>query len=177
MAEKIIHENLVALLEDVLAVLLGVGIVALSLSTLAGLEFAWLVGGRQRMGRFGKARTFLIRLRADYRVRGSRFDVSVSLGSPCRRCRFSSSTSGLFQHPFRSLVHPGVQRWVAGHNSYIAATPNKRPPGVEWSLGLTGEAGFLLALIGGLLIGNLFRALPHGSKNRPGPNCSSRQEL
>ena len=27
--------------------------------------------------------------------------------------------------------------------------------GVDWSLGLTGEAGYLLALIGGLLIGNV----------------------
>ena len=24
---------------------------------------------------------------------------------------------------------------MAGHNSFIAATPNKRPPGVDWSLG------------------------------------------
>lgn len=45
--------------------------------------------------------------------------------------------------------------WILGHNSYIAATPNKRPVGVEWSLGLTGEAGYILALLGGLLIGNL----------------------
>jgi len=45
--------------------------------------------------------------------------------------------------------------WVAGHNSYIAANPNKKPPGVAWSLGLTGEAGYLLALICGLLIGNI----------------------
>jgi uncharacterized membrane protein YadS len=50
--------------------------------------------------------------------------------------------------------------WVVGHNSWIAATPNKRPPGVEWSLGLTGEAGYLLALVGGLLIGN---ALPRAA--------------
>ncbi len=44
--------------------------------------------------------------------------------------------------------------WVAGHYSHIAATPNKRPPGVAWSLGLTGEAGYLLALVGGLVIAN-----------------------
>src|SRR5438132_5670189 len=33
--------------------------------------------------------------------------------------------------------------WLAGHNAYIAATPNKlKNFGIAWSLGLTGEAGF-----------------------------------
>jgi len=44
---------------------------------------------------------------------------------------------------------------VAGHNAYVAANPNKLPAGVGWSLCLTGEAGYLIALVGGLLIGNL----------------------
>lgn len=46
--------------------------------------------------------------------------------------------------------------WVAGHNAHIAANPKKLPTGVGWGLGLTGEAGYLLALVGGLLIGNVF---------------------
>src|SRR5260370_36573799 len=34
--------------------------------------------------------------------------------------------------------------WLVGHNAYIAATPDKLPPfGITWSLGLTGEAGFV----------------------------------
>jgi uncharacterized membrane protein YadS len=44
--------------------------------------------------------------------------------------------------------------WLVGNYVYIAATPNRRPPGVTWSLGLTGEAGFIVALLAGLVIGN-----------------------
>jgi uncharacterized membrane protein YadS len=47
--------------------------------------------------------------------------------------------------------------WLAGHNAYIAATPNKfKNFGITWSLGLTGEAGFVIALVVGLIIGNFF---------------------
>lgn len=46
--------------------------------------------------------------------------------------------------------------WVCGHYAYIAATPDKlRAFGIGWSLNLTGEAGFVLALIAGLVVGNL----------------------
>lgn len=45
--------------------------------------------------------------------------------------------------------------WFVGHNAYIAATPDKRESlGIGQSLGLTGEAGYIVALIAGLLIGN-----------------------
>ena len=47
--------------------------------------------------------------------------------------------------------------WVAGHFAYIAATPDKlKNFGITWSLNLTGEAGYILALIVGLIIGNFF---------------------
>jgi uncharacterized membrane protein YadS len=49
--------------------------------------------------------------------------------------------------------------WFAGHYAYIAQTPNKRADadmGISWSLGLTGEAGYIIALLAGLIIGNLF---------------------
>lgn len=46
--------------------------------------------------------------------------------------------------------------WLAGNYAHIAATPNKRAAmGLSWSLGLTGEAGYLIALAAGLAIGNL----------------------
>jgi len=45
--------------------------------------------------------------------------------------------------------------WVLGHYAYIAATPDKTGGlGIGWSLQLTGEAGFILALLAGLAIGN-----------------------
>jgi uncharacterized membrane protein YadS len=47
--------------------------------------------------------------------------------------------------------------WLLGSYVYIAATPDQRRKlGIGWSLGLTGEAGYIIALLAGLLIGNLF---------------------
>ncbi|WP_422924674.1 putative sulfate exporter family transporter [Singulisphaera sp. PoT] len=65
--------------------------------------------------------------------------------------------------PLRSFL-PGfaviywlsVGCWLLGHYAYIAETPNKRAAlGISWSLGLTGEAGFLVALLAGLFVGNV----------------------
>jgi uncharacterized membrane protein YadS len=47
--------------------------------------------------------------------------------------------------------------WLLGHFAYIAATPDALGKfGIGWSLHLTGEAGFIVALIVGLIIGNFF---------------------
>jgi uncharacterized membrane protein YadS len=43
--------------------------------------------------------------------------------------------------------------WLLGHNAYLAAT-NAQKAGVPWSLKLTGEGGFIIALIVGLIVGN-----------------------
>lgn len=45
--------------------------------------------------------------------------------------------------------------WWLGHYGHIAATPDKLEKlGIGWSLNLTGEAGYILALLAGLLVGN-----------------------
>ena len=45
--------------------------------------------------------------------------------------------------------------WFLGSWAYIAATPDKRAAlKIPWSLSLTNESGFIIALIAGLLIGN-----------------------
>jgi uncharacterized membrane protein YadS len=47
--------------------------------------------------------------------------------------------------------------YLAGHFAYIAATPDKiKSLGISWSMNLTGEAGYIFALIVGLIIGNFF---------------------
>jgi uncharacterized membrane protein YadS len=47
--------------------------------------------------------------------------------------------------------------WLIGNWAYIAATPNQlKAFGLSWALGLTGEAGFIVALLAGLIIGNFF---------------------
>ncbi len=50
--------------------------------------------------------------------------------------------------------------WILGHHATIAAAPDKQATfGISWSLGLTGEAGYLLALLAGLAIANLLPRL------------------
>jgi uncharacterized membrane protein YadS len=45
--------------------------------------------------------------------------------------------------------------YALGHFAYIAATPDQlKKFGIPWSLNLTGEAGFIVALVGGLVVGN-----------------------
>jgi len=50
--------------------------------------------------------------------------------------------------------------WIAGHYAYIAATSDKLDQfGIDWSLSLTGEAGYIIALLVGLVIANFFKPL------------------
>src|SRR6185369_1102066 len=47
--------------------------------------------------------------------------------------------------------------YALGHFAYIAATPDQlKKFGISWSLNLTGEAGFIIALLAGLVVGNFF---------------------
>lgn len=142
--------------EDVLAVLLGVTIIGLSLFVLAGANLlGWSVAVKEwsdlskaltpssaafagLTGVGALAATFVFML------------VGMIIGAV-----FLRVPAGRFAVRFAVLFVLAFACWVAGHNAYIAANPNKLPAGVGWSLGLTGEAGYLLALLGGLLIGNL----------------------
>jgi uncharacterized membrane protein YadS len=56
--------------------------------------------------------------------------------------------------------------WMAGSWAYIAATPDKRAGfGIGWSLNLTNEAGYIVALIAGLVIGNFAPGLVEWMKD------------
>ncbi len=47
--------------------------------------------------------------------------------------------------------------WFAGNYAYIAATKDKLASfKIPWSLNLTGESGFIIALLAGLVVGNFF---------------------
>src|SRR5262249_54214898 len=59
--------------------------------------------------------------------------------------------------------------WFLGHYVPIAATPDKRPPGVTWSLSLTGEAGYIIALLAGLAIGNFLPGVTESLKEGTRP--------
>lgn len=65
-----------------------------------------------------------------------------------------------FVIPFTVVFFISFLCWLAGHYAYIAATSNSLNKfGISWSLNLTGESGFIIALICGLVIGNFFPAL------------------
>ncbi|MEK7403666.1 MAG: putative sulfate exporter family transporter [Acidobacteriota bacterium] len=60
-----------------------------------------------------------------------------------------------FIKAFTAVFFISYATWIAGSWAYIAATPDKlKTFGIGWSLNLTNEAGFILALIAGLLVGN-----------------------
>ena len=48
--------------------------------------------------------------------------------------------------------------WFAGHYAHIAATKNDFAKfGISWSISMTGEFGFIIALVLGLLVGNFLQ--------------------
>ncbi|MBT8379048.1 MAG: YeiH family protein [Ignavibacteria bacterium] len=62
--------------------------------------------------------------------------------------------------PFSLVFFISYLCWVAGHFAYIAATSDKLSQfDLSWSLNLTGEAGYIIALLAGLIIGNFFPGL------------------
>lgn len=64
---------------------------------------------------------------------------------------------GRFVIAFTIIFWISYACWVVGHYAYIAATPDKlKNYGIPWSLNLTGEAGYILALLAGLVVGNFF---------------------
>lgn len=58
--------------------------------------------------------------------------------------------------------------WLIGNNAYIAAQDASKA-GIPWSLKLTGEAGFIVALIAGLAVGNFFPKLAETLKEAVRP--------
>jgi uncharacterized membrane protein YadS len=67
---------------------------------------------------------------------------------------------GRFVAGFTFVFWASYACWIIGSWAYIAATTDRLATfKIQWSLSLTSEAGFLVALIVGLLIGNLFPRL------------------
>ncbi len=60
--------------------------------------------------------------------------------------------------------------WFSGHYAYIAATKDKLGAfKIPWSLSLTGESGFILALLAGLILGNFFPKISQTLKEASRP--------
>jgi uncharacterized membrane protein YadS len=60
--------------------------------------------------------------------------------------------------------------WLAGHYAYIAATKNDLAKfNIDWSISMTGEFGFIIALVAGLLVGNFLPGVAETMKEAARP--------
>jgi len=78
--------------------------------------------------------------------------VTTALGAKALRLPIREFIRG-----FTAIFWISYACWIAGSCAYIAATPDKlKSFGIPWSLNLTAEAGFVIALVAGLMVGNFF---------------------
>ena len=141
--------------EDGLAVWLGLIVVGLALAAAAGVD---LLGGwlRRRSGlRPARPSDPFPRLTQACPA----LSVLATFGFMLSLVSLGAALLGLklrkFVPAFTILYCVSVFCWLMGHFAYIAQTPDKRAAmGISWTLGLTGEAGFIVALLAGLLVGN-----------------------
>jgi uncharacterized membrane protein YadS len=147
--------------EDWWSVWLGLSVFLLSAGALAGVDV---------LGWAAKSQVWLSPLSAVKPVspRFASMPVVVSilatyvflLGATSIGARFLGIAVPRFVAGFTVVFWASYACWVLGHYAYIAATPDKlKALGISWSLNLTGEAGFILALIAGLAVGNFFPRL------------------
>jgi uncharacterized membrane protein YadS len=76
--------------------------------------------------------------------------VVLSVGAKLLRADLKRFASG-----FTVVFALSYLCWFLGSWAYIAATPDKRQAlKIPWSLNLTNESGFIIALVAGLVVGN-----------------------
>jgi uncharacterized membrane protein YadS len=84
--------------------------------------------------------------------------------------RLLGTSVGKFVIGFTVVFWLSYGCWFLGHYAYIAATKNQLAGfKIPWALSLTGEAGFIVALIAGLVVGNFFPKLSETLKEASRP--------
>lgn len=147
--------------EDVFAVLLGGIVIGLSLAFFAKLDLlGWAVSTKEWVD-INKAVTPASKKYAALGGIGSLLAtfvfllITLTLGS-----WFVGGKPKRFAAGFTVVFFLAYGCWILGNHGIIAATPDKRAAlKLDWSMGLTGEAGYLLALVGGLIIANFIPKL------------------
>ena len=147
------------LTEDWLSVAIGVLVFALALFSLSGTDLlGWAVATSvytnlaSALGPFAKGYAWLgggVSLLATYAALLLVLTIGVAaLGADVRK--FALAFTVVFAIAYAS--------WVVGSYAYIAAvTPAEQQKfGIAWSLKLTNEGGFVVALLSGLVIANFF---------------------
>jgi uncharacterized membrane protein YadS len=154
-------QNVRKLSEDWLALWLGVFIFVLSLGVFAGFDvFGWGIKTSvwidigKAMSPFSKgyAISGITSLLATYVF------MTVLMGAASK---VLGANTKKFLVGFTLVFWISYGCWLLGHNAYIAATtkPEMDKFGIGWAMKLTGEAGFIVALVVGLVVGNFFPRL------------------
>jgi uncharacterized membrane protein YadS len=147
------------LTEDWLSVAIGMFIFALALFSLSGTDLlGWAVTTSvytnlaQALAPLAKGYAWLgggVSLLATYAALLVVLSIGVAtLGADVRK----------FALAFTVVFGIAYASWIAGSYAYIAAvTPAEQQKfGIAWSMKLTNEGGFIVALLSGLVIANLF---------------------
>jgi len=154
-------EQKACLSEDWLAVVLGIFLFATSLGLLAGADLlGWAVTtsvwthAATALGTASKAYAGLPGI-GSLILTWLFLLVLLCAGTAALKAnvtRFATAFTGIF---FLSYA-----AWFCGSWAHIAATPDKlKTLGIGWSLNLTAEAGFIVALVAGLIVGNFMPRL------------------
>ena len=144
--------------EDCLAVGIGLLVFGLALGGLAGADLLGWAVTTSVWTNLGKALGAVSKTYSGLPGLGALAATYVFLGLVLTAgARALGASVGRFLKGFTAVFLISYACWIAGSWAYIAATPDKlKAHGIGWSLNLTNEAGFIIALVAGLLVGNLF---------------------
>lgn len=144
--------------EDWLAVWTGLFIFALSLGTFFGADLlGWAITTRvwtSASAALAPASKAYAGLHPFLSLAATWLFLLVLLGAGARA---RGADMPAFARGFTAVFFLSYFCWFLGSQANIAATPDKmQQHGVSWSLNLTAEAGYIVALVAGLAIGNFF---------------------
>ena len=148
--------------EDVLALVVGLSLFLVSLPGLGGADlFGWAVKTNvwmsvsQIMTPVSRSYSSVKGIAALILTYLLLLAVLTVAAKAALRVRFSKFVNG-----FTLVFFISYLCFALGHFAYVAATPVElKKFGISWSLNLTGEAGFIVALLAGLIVGNFLPRL------------------
>jgi uncharacterized membrane protein YadS len=148
--------------EDVLSLILGLVIFAVALGLLAGVDILGWVVTTSVWTDLGKALAPISKAYAGLGGVGALVATYVALlvlmtaGAAALRADVKS-----FALAFTAVFWISYACWIAGNYANFAVnTPaDMQKFGITWSLRLTAEGGFIIALLAGLIVGNFFPGL------------------
>jgi uncharacterized membrane protein YadS len=149
--------------EDWLAVWIGLAIFVISLGTLAGVD---LLGWGVKTNVWLRPSGVLSPVSKGYAWCPGLLSLLATYLFLLAVTALGAAALGLkvweFVRGFTAVFWISYFCWILGSYAYVAATPDKlKSLGISWSLNLTAEAGFIVALLAGLVVGNFLPRLAH----------------